>query len=141
MNELAKQVAESAEKIVEFCRSQFGDLDYSETSLAVVEEALGEMSEFVQDLDSEPATGMIEDFGCYILEVGRRTFGGRFQWFAARNQPVLVVEGPELRVALIAWDKVRGRLGGDKGDNIPFFFAGFAECVRKAEPGTDVLYV
>jgi len=56
-------------------------------------------------------------------------------------RPVLIVGEPEFRVAMIAWDKVRGRLSGDKADNIPFFYAGFAERVRGAQPGDDALYV
>jgi hypothetical protein len=54
---------------------------------------------------------------------------------------VLVVGEPSFHVAMIAWDKVRGRLKGDEADNIPFFYAGFAKCVREAEPGSHVLYV
>ena len=82
-----------------------------------------------------------EDFGCYVLEVGRRAFGGRYLWHDGRRQPVLVVGEPACRVAILAWDKCRGRLLGEEADNIPFFFAGFAERVRRLEPGTDVLVV
>jgi hypothetical protein len=140
VNEIAEQIARAAEDAVAFCRSR-GGLDYSENSLAVVEETLAEAADFVTDLDSDQAVGFIQDFGCYILEVGRREFGGRYLWHADRDQPVLVVGEPTFRVALLAWDKVRGRLGGDKGDNIPFFYAGFADRARQATPGTDALYV
>ena len=54
---------------------------------------------------------------------------------------MLVVGEPAFRVAMIARDKVRGRLSGDRGDNLPFFYQGFAERVRRAEPGDDALYV
>ena len=140
MNEVADQIAQAAEDAVAFCRSQ-GGLDYSEASLSVVEGVLADAADFVADLDSDRAVGFIQDFGCYVLEVGRREFGGRYLWHPDHDQPVLVVGEPSFRVALMAWDKVRGRLGGDKGDNIPFFYAGFAELARRAEPGTDVLYV
>lgn len=50
-------------------------------------------------------------------------------------------ENVEWTVAIIAWDKVRGRVGGDEGDNIPFFYPGFADRARKAKPGDDALYV
>ena len=42
---------------------------------------------------------------------------------------------------MITWDKVRGRLGGDEADNLPFFYDGFAERVRRAAPGIRALYV
>jgi hypothetical protein len=58
-----------------------------------------------------------------------------------RNAPVLVVGEPAFRVALLTWDRVRARLSGDAADNIPFFYAGFAERVRQGEPGSDVLFV
>ena len=54
---------------------------------------------------------------------------------------MLVVGEPKFHVALMAFDKVRGRLAGDKGDNIPFFYEGFAARVKSAVPGTKVLYV
>ena len=52
-----------------------------------------------------------------------------------------MVGEPAFRVALLAWDRVRGRLSGDAAANIPFFYAGFAERARRAEPGADALYV
>ncbi|MBY0461391.1 MAG: hypothetical protein K2V38_29085 [Gemmataceae bacterium] len=141
MAEIAEEIARAAESAVSLCRTMTGELDYSEGSLAVVEEFLAEAAGFVTELDSDQVVGLIQDFGCYILEVGRREFGGVYQWHGDRDQPVLVVGAPAFRVAMLAWDKVRGRLGGDKGDNIPFFYAGFAERARLAEPGTDALYV
>lgn len=80
-------------------------------------------------------------FGCYVLEVGRRQFGGRYHWFEQRSALVLVVGEPAFRVALLTLDQVRSRLSGDVACSIPFLYAGFAERVRKAEPGVDVLYV
>ena len=48
---------------------------------------------------------------------------------------------PAYHVAFMTWDKVRGRLGGDLADNLPFFYDGFAERARQAAPGTRALYV
>lgn len=142
MDELVVQIARSAEKAVAMSKGR-GDreLDYSEASLAVVEEMIAEAGQWFSEMTPGQVTTLVQDFGCYILEVGRCEFGGRYQWHEGRDQPVLVVGEPSCRVAMIAWDKVRGRLGGDEGDNIPFFFAGFAERARRAEPGTDALYV
>ncbi len=142
MAELPEQIASASAKLVAMCESRDGGgLDYSEGSLAVVESMLAEAAAFVAEMTPDQVTTLAQDFGCYILEVGRREFGGRYLWHDQRDQPVLVVGEPALRVAILAWDKVRGRLGGDAGDNISFFYAGFAERARNADPGTDVLYV
>ena len=114
-------------------------LDYSEGSLAVIEEMLAEAADY--DLTEELATNIAEQTGCYILEVGRRRHGGRYVWYEARNAPVLLVGEPDFRVAMLTWDKTRGRLSGDEADNIPFFYDGFADRVRSATPGDDALYV
>lgn len=58
-----------------------------------------------------------------------------------RDAPVLVVGEPRFRVAILTWDKTKGRLLGDEADNIPFFYAGFAGCVRSATDGVDALYL
>jgi hypothetical protein len=116
-------------------------LDYSEGSLAVIEEMLAEAAEYVDGMTEELATDIAEQTGCYILEVGRRKHGGRYVWYEARNAPVLLVGEPEFRVAMLTWDKTRGRLSGDEADNIPFFYEGFAGRVRSAQPGDDALYV
>ncbi len=142
MDELSDQITRAAEKAVAMCEGRGnGKLDYSEASLALVEEMLAEAAQWLSELIPEQVASLVQDFGCYILEVGRREFGGRFMWHEGRDQPVLVVGEPAFRVAMITWDKVRGRLGGDKGDNIPFFYAGFAGRVRQSVPGTDALYV
>lgn len=142
MDELTCDIANTATKAVEMCASRNGmKLDYTETSLAVVEDMLAEAAAYSDSMTPDQLTILAQDFGCYILEVGRREFGGRYSWFDQRDQPVLVVGEPTFRLALLAWDKVRGRLSGDEGDNIPFFYAGFAARARRAKPGDDALYV
>ena len=84
---------------------------------------------------------LVRILGSYVLEVGRREFGGKFYWHDGRDQPVLVVGEPDYRIAILTFDKVRGRLFGDQADNIPLFYQGFAARARTAEPGADVLYV
>ena len=75
------------------------------------------------------------------LEVARREFGGDYFWSDEKIQPVLVVGEPDFHVALMTWNKVRGRMSGDPADNIPFVYTGFKDRVRRGEPGTDALYV
>jgi hypothetical protein len=142
MDELVTQIAATADKVLEMSELRNGhSLDFHESSLAVIEDMLEETSKYFEEMTTAEQDTVVQDFGCYILEVARREFGGSYAWHDDRDQPVLVVEKPKVRVALITWDKVRSRLAGDTGDNIPFFYSGFVERVRKAEPGTDALYV
>ncbi len=143
MNDFAQYVAQAAEDAVAACEYFRGSpLDYSEASLALVEETLAEAAGWDDDeLTPEQLQNFARSLGCYVLEVARREFGGRYCWFEQRDAPVLVVGEPAFRVALLTWDQVRGRLSGDSGCNIPFLYAGFADRIRRAEPGTDVLYV
>jgi hypothetical protein len=142
MGNLTEQIARSAAKAVALCESRDGlKMDFSESSLAVVEDMLAEAAAFAAEITPDQLTTLTQDFGNYVLEVGRREFGGRYFWHDGREQPVLVVGEPAYRVAIMAWDKVRGRLNGDVADNIPFHYAGFADRARRVSPGTDVLFV
>ena len=139
---LADEVRRVAAELVEGLQGKAaGRLDYSEASLDVVEELLDEASDFVAAMPGEQVDNLARQFGCYILEVARRTWGGRYLWFPDRDAPVLVVGEPRVRVAMLTWDKTKSRLAGDNADNIPFFYAGFARRVRDAPDGVDVLYV
>ena len=142
MDTLPQDIARSAAKAVAMAESRPGsELDYSEASLAVAESMLEEASNYADQMTADELQTLTQDFGCYILEVARREFGGTYLWFEQRDQPILVVGEPTFRIALLAWDKVRGRLSGDAADNIPFCYAGFAQRVRQAVPGEDALYV
>lgn len=142
MNPLEAEILRMAEETVEMAGSRYeAALDYSEASLELVERILDEAAEFFPDFSEGQAKVLVQRFGCYLLEVARRAFGGDYFWADDHEQPVLVVGEPDFHAAIITWDKVRGRLKGDTGDNIPFFFAGFAHHVRTATPGSHVLYV
>jgi hypothetical protein len=129
--------AESAVKQLQGSVSRM--LDYTPASLEAVESILAEAS--AQVLTPASKEALIELLGCYILEVGFRQHGGRFSWYEERKQPVLIVGEPEFHVAMIAFDRVRGRLSGDLGDNIPFFYQGFSGRATECKPGTRALYV
>lgn len=142
MDELEQQVADKAERAVDQLRDRSNDsLDYTEASLAVVEDMLVEASEFIKEMPDDQVDALVHMLGSYILEVGRREFAGKYYWHDGRDQPVLVVGEPESRIAILTFDKVRGRLSGDPADNIRFFYQGFAARARNAEPGADVVFV
>jgi hypothetical protein len=101
---------------------------------------LTEASQYAAEMRDTEIDALVQLLGSYPLEVGRHEFGGRYLWNDERQQPTLVVGEPSCRIAMLTFDKVRGRLSGDEADNILFFYAGFATNARRAEPGTDVLY-
>jgi hypothetical protein len=142
MTDLQADVIRMSEKAVAMAQERTGEApDYSEESLNTIEETLEEASQHVASLTEDEIHGLVQRLGCYVLEVARRSFGGTYHWYEQRSQPVLVVGEPQFHVAIIAWDKVRGRLNGDPADNIPFFYQGFAQRVRSATPGVRAVYV
>ena len=141
-NAILEEVTTAAERAVASLQTRAGGrLDFSVASLAAVDEMLVEVSAYVADLDEAVVTGLVQQLGCYVLEVGRRAFGGEYFWHEEGEQPILVVGEPAAHVALMTWSKVVGRLTGDEGDDIVFFFNGFAEKAANPEPGSNVLFL
>lgn len=141
-NDMTPQVQAKAELAVsQFQQRAGGRLDYSEESLGVVEEMLEEAFRYSAQMSKKDTDAIVQLFGSYVIEVARRKYGGSVQWLDQGDQPVLVVGEPTFHVALATFDKVRGRLNGDKSDNIPFFYQGFAERVKAATPGVRTLYI
>ncbi|MFC0682546.1 hypothetical protein ACFFGH_32345 [Lysobacter korlensis] len=118
-----------------------GLLDFSPASLHVVEEILEEASRFRDELPEAQITAITQRVGCYILEIAHRQFGGQFFWHQDLGAPILVTGEPKKHVALATWAKVRSRIAGDLGDNLPFFYEGFAARAATAPAGTHALYV
>ena len=142
MSDIAAEVARMAASCVHTLGERAGNsLDYSRSSLAIIEDILSEASEFYSELEEGQIRTIVQEVGCYILAVAHRQFGGVFFWHDERDQPVLVVGEPEKHVAILAWDKVKGRLSGDAGDNIPFFYDGFAQRAATSPAGTKALYI
>ena len=142
MNSVQDEVVATAERAVASLQARAGGrLDFTVASLQAVDEMLAEASGYVADLDEAVVTGLVQQLGCYVLEVGRRALGGEYFWHEEGEQPILVVGEPEAHVALMTWSKVVGRLTGDVGDDIVFFFHGFADKAARPEPGSNVLFL
>ena len=84
-------------------------------------------------------TSLVQHIGCYVLEVGRRAFGGEYFWHEEGEQPILVVGEPQAHIALMTWSRVVGRLTDDEDDDIVFFFDAFAARAAAPEAGSKVL--
>lgn len=142
MNDLKEQIMEKAKLAVsQFQERAGGVLNYSEDSLSAIEEILTEASEFINEISEEQINALIHLAGSYILAVAANEFDGQFYWHEQQNQPIFVVGEPDFNIAIIAFNKVKGRLSGDAAENIPFFYKGFAERARKANKGDSALYV
>ena len=140
-NEVQGNVVATADKAVALLQERAGGrLDYSAASLAVVDELLAEAAAYAGELPEASVVGLMQQLGCYALEVGRRAFGGTYYWHEEAEQPVLVAGEPDAHVGLMTWSKAMGRLAGDEGDNLAFLFAGFAQRVLAAQPGDEVLF-
>lgn len=141
--ELTASIAESAAKFVELgqMRGDSAVLDYSRASLALVEDMATEAAEWSASLSIGQRDTLVRQMGSYLLEVARREFGGDYLWHEVQDQPVLVVGEPAYHLAMMTWNKVRSRLGGDPADNLLFFYEGFADRIHTAAPGTRALYV
>ena len=142
MNAILEEVTTAAERAVTSLQARAGGrLDYSPASLAAVDEMLVEVSAYAAELDETVVTGLVQQLGCYVLEVARRAYGGTYYWHDEGEQPILVVGEPDAHVALMTWSKVTGRITGDAGDDIVFFFDGFAAKAAHPEPGSNVLFL
>ncbi|MEM8535623.1 MAG: hypothetical protein AAGF95_32630 [Chloroflexota bacterium] len=142
MSPLRELIAEKADlTVTQFQDRVSGTLDFSQTSLDSIEELLGDAADFIDVMSDDTVDALVELVGSYILEVAARAFEGTFFWHQQHDQPVFVTGEPDAHIAIITFDKVRGRLNGDEGDNIPFFYAGFASRAASPAKGTQVLYV
>jgi hypothetical protein len=142
MNAIQEEVTTAADRAVTSLQARAGGrLDFSVASLAAVDEMLVEVSAYVAELDEAVVTGLVQQLGCYVLEVARRAYGGTYYWHDEGEQPILVVGEPDAHVALMTWSKVVGRLTGDEGDDIVYFFDGFAGKAAAPEPGSNVLFL
>ena len=142
MSTVLDDVIRTAQRAVDtFHDRAAGGLDFSEGSLAIVESMLDEASRYVGDMAPAEVSGLVRLLGCYVLEVARKAHGGEYGWIDEAKGPVLVVGEPATHIALATWDKVRSRLHGDPGDNIPFFYQGFSDQARARPGGKRVLFV
>jgi hypothetical protein len=132
----------NAERFVQSAAGRSGNqLDYSEQSLEILDELLGEVAAFRNEMDAALISDLTAQAGSYIFEVARRTYGGTYFWYDALDQPILVTGLPDFEISLVAIDKVRMRIENGDAENIPFFFQGYADRVKQAKPGDKSMVV
>lgn len=116
-------------------------LDYSEKSISVVEMVLNEMAEKSLLLTEEQTIMITQEYGCYLLLTAHKLYGGEFFWSSEYEQPMLIVGEPDASIVLLTWHKVKGRLLGDKLDNVAYFIDEFAKAAFAPEAGKQLLYI
>ncbi len=138
--EFIQDMTGNAERIVEaYNEALGGTLDLSVNSLKVLDELLEQFHQNKDEVDEEMMSDLIVQVGGYIFEVARRNFGGKYYWYEPLNQPILVTGQPKFEISIIAFDKVKMRLENGKEDNIPFYFKGYEERVKKGIEGDRAL--
>lgn len=138
LDDFTKDMSKSAEFFANSNSDRSQELDFSVKSLVIVENALEEASDFYEEMNENQKQNLISSAGSYIFEVARRNFGGKYFWYDQLKQPILVTGQPNFEVSILAFDKVKGRLENGKEDNIPFFFSGYVERVKKKQSGMVV---
>lgn len=111
--------------------SDKGNFNFSVDSLRNVDDILEELRDF--ELDDDILDSASSMAGCYIFEVARRNYGGKYYWVQERDQPVLVTGEPEFSVSIFAFEKVRSRLQNGKEDEIPYYFDGYIQAIEKGK--------
>lgn len=132
---IAKATA-NAERIVRVFNGKYnGAFDYSIRSLSVLDALIEDFAAFAALSDEEIIDDFCAQAGSYILEVARRHFGGVYFWEDELEQPMLKTGLPGFEITLLTFGKVKKRIVHGEPDNVPYFFKGYAERVRRAEPG------
>ncbi len=139
LDELTQKTSNEAEGCVDRFKEAFGEgLDFSESSLKFLEGILEILSESYPDMENHEKELVVNHTASYIFEVARRNYGGKY--FITEENRVLLVTGlPRFEVSIDVHNKVKGRLLYGRENNIPFFFRGYSERVRKAKRGDRVM--
>ncbi len=140
--EFISKATSNAERIVRAFNTKYdGAFDYSIRSLNVLDSLIEDFSDFADQSDEEIIDDFCAQAGSYILEVARRSYGGIYFWEDSLKQPMLKTGLPEFEVSILTFEKVKNRIINGGEDNIPYFFKGYSECVRKAEKGKQVTFI
>lgn len=77
MTDIQDEVARMASCAVDALHGHpAGALDFSRKSLEVIEAALAEAAPYHSEIPRDQSRTLVQQFGCYVLEVARREFGG-----------------------------------------------------------------
>lgn len=141
IDDFTKQVIEESLDFIKLFKERYIGLDFTVESLKKVDAILEDVAEFQEDMEEVQVKTIIQKTSAYIFEVARRNYGGKYYWYEQLAQPILVTGQPDFEISLLALEKVKGRLKNGKEDNIPYFFQGYVDRVKKAKPGDKAMIV
>ena len=141
-NELYQEIEAWAQNaILNSPKWSINQLDYSEKSITVVEMIISELAEKNFSIQEEQLNMISQEYGCYLLLTAHKIYGGEFYWNEEFQQPMLICCEPDAMIVLMTWNKVKGRLVGDKADHIAYFLDEFGKATFQPEKGTHVVYL
>ncbi|MCO6544724.1 MAG: hypothetical protein J6564_02675 [Gilliamella sp.] len=141
-NELYQEIEAWAQNaILNSPKWSINQLDYSEKSITVVEVIISELAEKNFSIPEEQLNMISQEYGCYLLLTAHKIYGGEFYWNEEFEQPMLICCEPDAMIVLMTWNKVKGRLVGDKADHIAYFLDEFGKATFQPEKGTHVVYL
>lgn len=141
-NELYQEIEAWAQNaILNSPKWSINQLDYSEKSITVVEVIISELAEKNFSIPEEQLNMISQEYGCYLLLTAHKIYGGEFYWNEEFQQPMLICCEPDAMIVLMTWNKVKGRLVGDKADHIAYFLDEFGKATFQPEKGTHVVYL
>jgi len=136
MSDLKHLIHSTADQACQSFAERAGDsLDYSQASLAMIDEMMDEFAAMAADMPVDARQGLVQIMGCYTMAVADKTFEGEFLWDERSEQPVFVVGEPEYHIAFKSFDKIAARLVGNVDSKVQTLFNEFAEKCRSAETG------
>jgi len=115
-------------------------LNFTPDSLRVVDDMLAEAAAHTPPLTDERRRQVVQAFGCYVLEVARREFGGTYLWPEEDKGPMLVVGDLDFEITLVTWPRIAQRLDGNPTASLTAFYQQFADRTRAAKPGDKVAF-
>ncbi|MFQ1016662.1 hypothetical protein [Gilliamella sp. BG7] len=141
-NELYQEIEAWAQNaILNSPKWSINQLDYSEKSITIVEMIISELAEKNFSIPEEQLNMISQEYGCYLLLTAHKIYGGEFYWNEEFQQPMLICCEPDAMIVLMTWNKVKGRLVGDKADHIAYFLDEFGKATFQPEKGTHVVYL
>src|SRR4051794_41810796 len=117
MNAILDEVLAASGRAVAALQARAGGrLDHSVASVQVVDEMLVEASAYVAELPEDVVTGLVQQLGCYLLEVARKAYGGEDFLHDEGEQAIPGGGAPQGHVALMTGSQGVGRATGGEGD-------------------------
>lgn len=142
VDEFTQHMINESNECAEHFKKRYGNkFDFSEESLEIIDKLLEDVSDFKEEMNDDQIQWIIEKVGAYIFEVARIHYGGKYFWYDARKQPILVSGLPDFEISLLSFDKVKGRIENGYEDNIPFFFKGYSERMKAGKAGDKAMIV